>query len=183
MNDAKRYQEFRREELTSEQQEVFDLIAAPRGGVVPTPMHILLESPNLASLTQALGVFCRYRTGFAPHLSELMVLITAAHWRADYEFSVHIPEARKAGLSEETIAAVRDGKVPPLNDPDSKLVYDFTTAFYATHEVPDALFNEAVARFGRPRVVEFVGVLGYYSMLAILMRVFRVEGLHGFKSV
>ena len=110
-----------------------------------------------------------------------MVLVTAAHWRADYEFSVHIPEARKAGLSEETIAAIRDGRVPQLDDPDSKLIYDFATTFYANREVPDALFNEAVARFGRQRVVEFVGVLGYYSMLAVFMRVFRVEGLDGFR--
>src|SRR5207253_2525171 len=115
---------FRREELTPEQQKVFDQIAAPRAGAVPAPFHILLESPNLASLTQALGAFCRYRTGFAPHLSELMVLITAAHWRADYEFSVHISEARKAGLSEETIAAVRDGRVPRFDDPDSQLIID-----------------------------------------------------------
>ncbi len=181
MNQAKRYREFRREELTAEQQEVLDNIAAPRGGVVPAPFHILIESPTLASLTQALGAFCRYRTGFAPHLSELMVLITAAHWRADYEFSIHIPEARKAGLSEETIAAIRDGRSPQLNDPDAKLIYDFATTFYANREVSDALFNQSVDRFGRPRIVEFVGVLGYYSMLAILVRVFRVEGLSGFK--
>src|SRR5215467_4317969 len=181
MNEASRYREFRRDELTAEQQEVFEHIAAPRGGVVPAPFHILLESPTLASLTQALGAFCRYRTGFPPHLSELMVLITAAHWRADYEFSIHIPESRKAGLSEETIAAIREGNVPELDDPDSKLIYEFATTFYANREVPDALFNDAVARFGRPRVVEFVGVLGYYSMLAIFMRVFRVEGLNGFR--
>jgi 4-carboxymuconolactone decarboxylase len=180
MSTAKRYREFRREELTVEQQEVFDRIAATRG-VVPAPFHLLIESPELASLAQALGAFCRYRTGFEPRLSELMVLVTAAHWRADYEFSVHIPEARKAGLSEETIAAIRDGRVPHLDDPDSKLIYDFATTFYANREVPDALFNEAVARFGRPQVVEFVGVLGYYSMLAIFMRVFQVEGLYGFK--
>src|SRR3989442_11528563 len=135
MSESKRYREFRREELTAEQQEVFDRVAAPRGGVVPTPFHLLIESPNLASVTQELGAFCRYKTGWAPHLSEIMVLVTAAHWRADYEFSVHIPEARKAGLSEETIAAVRDGRVPQLDDPDSKLIYDFATTFYANREV------------------------------------------------
>jgi 4-carboxymuconolactone decarboxylase len=181
MSDSKRYREFHRGVLSSEQQQVFDRIAAPRGGVVPAPFHILIESPTLASLTQELGAFCRYRTGFRPQLSELMVLLTAAHWRADYEFSVHIPEAKKAGLSDETIAAVREGRVPKLDDPDVKLVYDFTTTFYSNREVPDALFDAAVARFGRPRVVEFIGVLGYYSMLAIFMRVFRVEGLNGFK--
>ena len=174
MSDSKRYREFRREELTPEQQAVFDLIAAPRGGVVPAPFHVLLETPNLASLTQALGAFCRYRTGFSPHLSELMVLITAKYWDADYEFVVHVPEARKAGIKESTIAALREGKVPQLDDADSKLVYEFATAFYSSRDVPDSLFNEAVARFGRPRVVEFAGVLGYYSMLAILMRIFRL---------
>ena len=181
MSEAKRYREFRREELTTEQQKVFEHIAAPRGGVVPAPFHILLESPTLASLTQALGAFCRYRTGFPQHLSELMVLITAAHWRADYEFSIHIPEARKAGLSEEIISAIRDGRAPEFDDPDSKLIYEFATTFYANREVSDGLFGEAVTRFGRQRVVEFVGVLAYYSMLAIFMRVFRVGGVNGFR--
>ena len=64
--------------------------------MVPTPFHILLESPELASLTQALGAFCRYRTALGPRLSELLVLIIAAHWEAEYEFAVHAPEARKA---------------------------------------------------------------------------------------
>ena len=52
MNDSNRYREWRREELTAEQQEVFDRIAAPRGGVVPAPFHIFIESPRLASSAQ-----------------------------------------------------------------------------------------------------------------------------------
>ena len=174
--DATRYKEFAREELDAEQQAVFDAIASSPRGTVPTPFHILLESPNLASLSQALGAFCRYRTGFAPKLSELMVLITAVHWQADYEFTVHVPEALKAGLSEATIAALRERKIPDFDDADSKLIYDFASSFYETRDVPDAIFDEAVARFGRRRVVELAGVLGYYSYLAILLRIFRVPG-------
>lgn len=175
--NAPRYKEFTRDELSAEQKAVFDAIGAPRNGVVPAPFHILLESPQLASLTQALGAFCRYRTGFAPKLSELMVLITAAYWQAEYEFTVHTAEARKAGLLEETIAALGERKAPVLDDPDLKLVYDFASVFYQTRDVPDALFDEAVARFGRRRVVELAGVLGYYSLLAILLRIFRVPGI------
>src|SRR5438477_3546379 len=107
-----RFRKLDAEQLSPEQRIVFDAIAAPRGGVVPAPFHVLLESPELALLTQALGAFCRYRTGFSPHLSELMVLITAAYWGADYEFAMHVPEARKAGINEATIAAIRDGKAP-----------------------------------------------------------------------
>src|SRR3954471_3488653 len=111
-----RYRALKRETLTPEQQAVYDAIGAPRGGVVPTPFHILLESPELASLTQALGAFCRYRTQLGPKLSELLVLITAAHWDAEYEFAVHAPEARKAGVPDMVIAALKAKQPPRFDD-------------------------------------------------------------------
>ena len=153
---------------------MFDAIAAPRGGVVPTPFHILLESPELASLTQALGAFCRYRTQLGSKLSELLVLITASHWGAEYEFAVHAPEARKAGVPETVIAALQAGEPPPFDDVELQLLYEFATSFFETRDIPDALFEKAVAQFGRRRVVELAGVLGYYSGLAMLLRIFRV---------
>ena len=120
MSDTQRYREFRREDLIAEQQAVFDAIGGHRGGVVPTPFHILLESPDLAALTQALGAFCRYRTGFAPRLSELMVLTTASYWRAEYEFATHAPEARKAGVPGEML---KDYGAIDLKDGGSAIPY------------------------------------------------------------
>src|SRR6185295_15015615 len=125
MTTTKRYREFAANELSPEQKAVFDSIASTRGGIVPTPFHVLAESPQLALLTQALGAFCRYRTGLSPKLSELAVLITAAHWGAEYEFAVHTPEALKAGIPQAVIDALRDHKPPLLEDGDSKLIYDF----------------------------------------------------------
>ena len=169
-----RYRTLQREALTPEQQAVYDAVGAPRGGVVPAPFHVLLESPELGSLTQALGAFCRYRTLFPPRLSELLVLITAAHWQADYEFAVHSREAVKAGISQGVIDALWAHTRPELGDPQSELLFDFATAVYETHDVPDSLFERAVAQFGRKGVVELASVLGYYSSLAILLRIFRV---------
>jgi len=174
MNGPVRYRELNRDELSAEQKAVFESIASTRG-VVPTPFHILAESPELASLTQALGAFCRYRTGLSPLLSELAVLITAAHWGAEYEFAVHAPEALKAGVPQTVIDAVRDGNTPSFADDESRLIHAFATAFYATRDVPDALFEDAAARFGRRRVVELAGLLGYYSGLAMLLKIFRVS--------
>ena len=175
MNSPVRYRELSRDELSQEQKALFDSIASTRGGVVPTPFHVLAESPQLASLTQALGAFCRYRSGLSPKLSELAVLVTAAHWGADYEFAVHAPEALKAGLPQAVIDALREGNTPSFDDGDSQLIYEFATVFYATRDVPDELFEAAVARFGRRRVVELAGLLGYYSGLAMLLRIFRVS--------
>ena len=175
MNSPVRYRELNRDELGAEQKALFDSIASTRGGVVPTPFHVLAESPQLASLTQALGAFCRYRTGLSPKLSELAVLITATHWGADYEFAVHAPEALKAGIAQSVIDALKQGKTPSFDDEDARLIYEFTTVFYATRDVPDNLFEHAIARFGRRRVVELAGLLGYYSGLAMLLRIFRVS--------
>lgn len=172
-----RFRTFARGELSAEQQAVFDAIGGNRGGAVPAPFHVLLESPELALLTQALGAFCRYRTGFPPRLSELMVLITAIHWGADYELAVHESEALKAGISAPIISALKIGERPRFDDAQSELVHEFATVFYRTRDVPDALFDRAVSEFGLKRVVEMTVVLGYYSLLAMLLRIFRVPGV------
>ncbi len=169
-----RYRKLERDALSPEQQRIFDDIALPRHGQVPAPFHIYLESPELCQLVQALGAFCRYRTGLSPLLSETAILTTAASWKAAYEFEVHAGEALKAGVPEAVVEALRQGRAPSIEDPDMDLVYRFSAVFYEKRDVPDELFEEATSRFGRRTVVELVGVLGYYSMLAIALRVFRV---------
>ncbi len=169
-----RYRKLDRNALSPEQQRIFD-IACPRNGQVPAPFHIYLESPELCQLVQALGAFCRYRTGLSPLLSETAILATATHWRAEYEFEVRVGEAAlRAGVPESVVDALRQGKPPVIEDADADLIYQFSSVFYEQQDVPDDLFAEAVSRFGRKTVVELVGVLGYYSMLAIALRVFRV---------
>jgi 4-carboxymuconolactone decarboxylase len=169
-----RYRKLDRANLDAEQLRIFDDIARPRKGQVPAPFHVYLESPELCQLVQAVGAFCRYRTGLSPRLSETAILVTASRWQAEYEFEVHAGEALKAGVREEEIQALRSGQVPVFDDSDADLVYRFSSIFYETRDVPDDVFEEAVSRFGRRTVVELVGVLGYYSMLAIALRVFRV---------
>jgi 4-carboxymuconolactone decarboxylase len=161
--------------LTPEQKAVYDSIAATRKGAVPTPFHIFLQSPELADRAQQLGSLLRYRTGLTPRQSEIAILVTAKHWNEEYEWSVHAPEARKAGVPEDAIDAIRTGTRPASLSGDDALIYDFAHAFYANLDVPDRVFDLAVARLGHKTVVELSSILGYYSMLAIVMRVYRVK--------
>jgi 4-carboxymuconolactone decarboxylase len=168
-----RYRELPRSALDAEQRPVFDAIAQSRG-VVATPFHVLLESPDLAAAIQAVGAFCRYRTGLSPRLSELAILLTAMHWQSDYEFAFHIPEARKAGVPEHEIAALKERRKPDFADPDAALLYEFVNRFFVERDVPDALFENACARFGRRTIVELASLMGYYSLLAVVLKIFRV---------
>ncbi len=171
---AERFHELRREELLPDQRRVFDAIASSPRGNVPAPFHILLHSAELADHAQRLGALLRYRTGLPARLSEIAILVTAKHWSAEFEWYVHEREARAAGVAEETIAAIAAGKQPVIEG-DAALVHDFATNFYRTNDVSDELFDRAVERFGKRTVVELTSILGYYSMLAILLKVFRVR--------
>jgi 4-carboxymuconolactone decarboxylase len=168
-----RYQELSRAERDAAQQAVFDAIASSRG-VVATPFHVLLENPDLAQAIQAVGAICRYRTGLSPRLSELAILVTAMHWQSEYEFAFHIPEARKAGVPEHEIAALAERRKPDFADGDAALLYEFVNRFFVERDVPDALFEAACARFGRRTTVELASLMGYYSLLAIVLKIFRV---------
>jgi 4-carboxymuconolactone decarboxylase len=169
-----RYTPLTPQTLTPAQKPIYDAIAAARHGSVPKPFHVFLQSPELADRAQQLGALLRYRTGLPPRLSELAILVTAKHWEAHYEWSVHEGEARKAGVPEEVIRAIASGERPALADDDA-IVYDFATSFYTRRDVPDEIFKRAVDTFGQQTVVELAGILGYYSMLAIVMGVYRVR--------
>ena len=169
-----RFTPFEKGELSTRQREIFDDIASGPRGTVPWIFHLYLNSPELASRVQQLGAFCRYGTSLPPRLSELAILVVAHHWKAEYEWSIHTGEARKAGLSDDVIAAIGESRRPVFGDPEAELVYDFSTEFFRLNDVSDALFASAVERFGRATTVELAGILGYYSMLAIAIRIFRL---------
>jgi 4-carboxymuconolactone decarboxylase len=171
---TERYTPLTPETLTPEQKPVYEAIAAARHGSVPKPFHIFLQSPELTDRAQQLGALLRYGTGLPARLSEIAILVTAKHWDAHYEWSVHEGEARKAGVPEEVIRAIA-ARTRPAVTGDDAVVYDFAASFFATRDVPDAVFSAAVVRFGQKTVVELASILGYYSMLAIVMGIFRVK--------
>ena len=171
---TERYQTLAPDTLTPEQKPVYEAIAAARNGSVPKPFHVFLQSPELTDKAQQLGALLRYRTGLPPRLSELAILVTAKHWNAEYEWSVHEGEARKVGVPEDVIRAIASGARPALAGDDA-IVYDFASAFFANRTVPDDVFNLAIASFGHKTVVELSSILGYYSMLAIVMAIYQVK--------
>jgi 4-carboxymuconolactone decarboxylase len=171
---TERFHELRRDDLLPDQRRVFDAIASSPRGNVPAPFHVLLHSAEVADHAQRLGALLRYRTGLPARLSEIAILVTAKHWNAEFEWYVHEREARAAGVAEETIAAIASGQRPALQG-DAALVHDFAATFYESNDVGDELFRKAIERFGERTVVELTAILGYYSMLAIVLRVYRVR--------
>jgi len=161
-------------ERTPEEQAVCQEAISGIRGRVPAPMIAWLKNPELARRGQKLGELLRYQTTLEPRLSELAILITARHWTAHYEWAVHKREGLKAGMDPEVVAAIAERRMPRLRDAQEQAVYDVATTLLATRRVPETLYRQGVAAQGERGMVELVGILGYYALVAMTLNVFEI---------
>jgi len=175
---SQRLPAFQIAQATPEQTAVLDeILTGPRGNL-NGPFLTWIHSPELAQHAQRLGAYCRYRTGLPLRLSELAILITAAHWKSQAEWFIHYPIALNAGLPEATAQALLGGAAPVFEAPDDALIYTFTTELHESKRVSDLTYNQAAERFGHTVVINLVGLLGYYTLVAMTLNTFemRAEG-------
>ncbi|SEG64965.1 4-carboxymuconolactone decarboxylase [Thermomonospora echinospora] len=173
--------------LSEAQREVYEAVTAgPRAARPPAfritdgdgrllgPFNAMLYSPAVGLPLQDLGSALRFRTGFTAREREIATLTAAAHWRSDYEWYAHERIGRRAGLTQAELDALREGRDPVLADARERVVHAATRELLAHGDLGDALYAEAAATLGRAALVELVTLVGYYGVLALQMRVFRV---------
>lgn len=161
--------------MSPEQQAVADRIAAGPRGAVYGPLAIWLHRPALADRAQALGEYCRYGSSLAPALSELAILVTARIWAAEFEWWAHRTHAIKAGLPEAMIEAIRTSQTPEFETDEQRVVYDVARTLNHHRRLPDALYDHALSVLGETRLVDLVGVLGYYALISMTINVFEID--------
>jgi 4-carboxymuconolactone decarboxylase len=149
------------------------LIASPRGEV-RGPFVPMMRSPELMDRAQKLGEFLRYRCSIPERLREWAIIVTARAWRQDYEWFVHAPLARKAGVAHAAIAALAQGVDPgDAAAQDERIVHDFCVALHRANFVNDATYGRALDLLGERGVIELTGICGYYALLAMMLNVAR----------
>ncbi|HEY6259333.1 MAG TPA: carboxymuconolactone decarboxylase family protein [Xanthobacteraceae bacterium] len=165
------------EKLAPAQQALIDSIrSGPRGAAtqIRGPFAVFLHSPDFGQRAQELGGYCRLKTQVPARLSEFAILVTAKLWRAQYEWFAHVPHAERAGVTPQTIAALRGGRVPKSAPKDERAVYDFIKELYRRKRVGDKTYARLHTLLGDAGMVEFVGILGYYVLIAMSLNVFRM---------
>jgi 4-carboxymuconolactone decarboxylase len=158
--------------LSPAQRAVHEATRAGRRGTVPANVLAWLASPELAGRAAHLGEFIRYGTALSPAQSELAILIVARHWSCHYEWAIHAVEAARAGVAADIVTAIADRQRPALADLD-QVIYDLVDQL-VDGGVAEATFVDAEHRLGRAALVELVGLVGYYTMVAMTLNAFEV---------
>src|SRR5438045_3996043 len=130
--------------MTDAQRKAADeMIAGPRKGV-KGPFVPLLRCPELMDRLQKVGEYLRFQSSLDQRISEFVMLVVSRAWTQHFEWFVHVPLGRKAGISEDTIAALADGRRPSGMSEDEDLAYDFCDELLRNKGVSETTYRRGV---------------------------------------
>ena len=157
------------ETMNEAQRRVHDaMVNGPRKSAPVGPLAVAMHRPDLAEAMSALGLVLRFNSSFEPRLREFAILTCGRHWDCQFEWASHEGEARKAGLSEISIATLKAGG-SQFGAADEQAIHDYATEML-NHKFPsDPTFQRVVALFGMAGAVELTGLIGYYAMVALML--------------
>jgi 4-carboxymuconolactone decarboxylase len=141
------------------------------------PFLALLREPKLADMAVSMATYFRNESVLGPKLTEFVILLAARDWTQQFEWTAHYARALKAGLKQETVDDIAQGRRPAALPEDEAIIYDFWTELTRNKSVSDVTYDRAVKKFGEEGVVSLTVLNGYYAMLAMVLNVARTPVL------
>lgn len=170
------------DEMSETQKALYERIAAKRGAV-RGPFNAWLYSPELCDRVEALGKFVRYEASFPMIVREIVVLVIARHFKAQYMWQAHAKIAVTEGVPQGVVNAIGTNRLPPLTEPGEKAGYRYARELLENHEVSDEIFEAARKAFGDRGVVELTAFIGNFTMVAMALNAFKVDLPEGTKAL
>src|SRR5260370_42253436 len=144
---------------------IVDAITQSRGAI-QGPFTMFLHCPELAGRLAHLGAFVRFEGSLDMRVRVLAAMTVARELEAVYVWGAQTGGARRLGVPEETITAIRGDHSRGIPPEDAQIV-DFTRQLLRKHRVDEASAASLRRRFGDQGFIELTGAVGYYSMLAM----------------
>ncbi|MFG2674742.1 carboxymuconolactone decarboxylase family protein [Streptomyces sp. NPDC048445] len=145
-------------------------------GTLHGPFNAMLLSPRLGFALQELGSAVRYETSLSGRVREAAVLAVATFHTCAFERYAHEGTGAQAGLTTDEITALRQAAPNGiLRDSQENLALRVVVALLHERDLDDGLYTEATEVLGEAALFELSTLVGYYSLLALQMRVFRVQ--------
>src|SRR5690348_1246773 len=122
-------------------------------GALQGPFTAFLHSPEVAARAAHLGAYVRFEGSLDMRVRVLAAMTVAREYEAMYVWGAQTGGARRQGVPEATITAIRENHVRGLPPEDAQIV-EFTRALLRRHRVDDATFKAMQSRFGNDELIQ-----------------------------
>lgn len=172
-----------REDLPEADREIFDNLAAERGGVVGNIFRALAHTPSLLRRFLQLGGELRNKTALDPKLRELAICTVGRLTDAQYEFVHHWNLARRVGVSREQLEALAEFEKSPAFNGNERAVIRYAVEATSSVRVSDATWNALKTFLDTQRLMELVQNVAFYNMVVRVLEPVGVELEPGTKKL
>jgi 4-carboxymuconolactone decarboxylase len=166
-----------KKQVAPKDHAIVDGIVQSRGAL-QGPFTMFLHCPELAGRLAHLGAFVRFEGSLDMRVRVLAAMTVARELDAVYVWGAQTGSARKQGVPETTITAIREKHSRGIPSEDAQIV-DFTRELMRKHRVDDATFKALRTRFGDDGLIQLTGAIGYYSMLSMTVNACELEAAPG----
>src|SRR3989442_13117416 len=136
-----------REQVPAQHHAIVDGIVKSRGGIQQGPFTMFLHSPEVAERVAHLGAYVRFEGSLDMRVRVLAAMVAAREFEAMYVWGAQTGGARRQGVPEETIAAIRDNHSRGVPPEDAQII-DFTRALLRRPRADEAAFKARQSRVG-----------------------------------
>lgn len=168
---AARLPDLRDEEMTEAQRAACLVFKAGPGKAVSAPMQVMMRSPELALRAQQVSEYLRFHATLPAALAQFGIIMTAKHWRAEIMWHHHSIQAVDAGLNPAVVAELLGNDRPRSMSSKEAAVYQFCTELHRDKNLSDDTFAAAMEQIGEQATVDLIGVSGYYTLAAMILKV------------
>jgi alkylhydroperoxidase family enzyme len=173
------------EKLEGADRELFEHMASVRSHSQGRPeladVYVrMFNNPGVAAKVGAMGEHLRFHGVLDDEVRELVILRYAARQGFGYEWSHHQRPAKLAGISQDVIDGLAEGKVPDTLPDASKAALEAVDAVAAKRSIAADVQRRIVDAYGTAGVVEVVALCGLYAMMGYMVTAFDIaieEGL------
>jgi 4-carboxymuconolactone decarboxylase len=163
----------KKEQVPAQHHAIADDIVKSRGGI-QGPFTMFMHSPEIAGRVAHLGAYVRFEGSLDMRVRVLAAMTVAREFEALYVWGAQTGSARKQGVPETTITAIREQQSRGVPPEDAQII-DFTRELLRKHRVSDATAAALRTRFGDDGFIQLTGAIGYYSLLAMTVNACELE--------
>jgi len=166
-----------KDQVAAKDHAIVDAIIGSRGAL-QGPFSMFLHSPEIAGRVAHLGAYVRFEGSLDMRVRVLAAMTVAREFEAAYVWGAQTGGARRQGVPESTITAIRDKHTRGMPPEDAQIV-EFTRQLLQKHRVDDTTFKAMQARFGNDELIQLTGAIGYYTLLAMTVNACELEPAPG----